>query len=55
MIEEIRLSVNRGKPFGSDTWIQKIADKFSLKSTLNPRGRPKKNLTPFTTFTSINV
>lgn len=38
----IRLSVNRGRPFGSTDWVEKIADKFKLKSTLNPRGRPKK-------------
>lgn len=35
-------SVIKGKPFGSESWIEKIAEKLKLKSTLNPRGRPKK-------------
>lgn len=38
----LRYSVVRGKPFGSENWIEKIAEKLKLKSTLNPRGRPKK-------------
>ena len=38
----LRKSVNRGKPFGLESWIEKIAEKLKLKSTLNPRGRPKK-------------
>lgn len=41
-LEDLRNSVNRGKPFGSQSWIEKITEKLKLKSTLNPRGRPKK-------------
>ena len=40
--QDLRHAVNKGKPFGSQGWIQKIAEKLKLKSTLNPRGRPKK-------------
>lgn len=43
----LRNSINRGRPFGSPHWVEKIAEKFKLKSTLNPRGRPKRDLTPF--------
>lgn len=41
-LASLRYSVARGKPFGSESWIEKIVEKFKLKSTLNPRGRPKK-------------
>jgi len=41
-LNDLRSSVNKGKPFGSKSWIDKIADKLKLKSTLNPRGRPRK-------------
>ena len=37
----IRRSVNRGSPFGDDTWIAKAVRELSLESTLRPRGRPK--------------
>jgi putative transposase len=38
----IRNSVNRGKPFGTDKWIQKIVSKFGLEVTERKRGRPRK-------------
>ena len=41
-IESLRYSVNRGKPYGSDNWIDRLIDKFDLKSTLRSSGRPKK-------------
>ncbi len=41
-LNTIRNSVNRGKPFGSREWIEKIIKKFGLESTVLKRGRPKK-------------
>ena len=41
-LEKIRYSIKKGKPFGSDGWVQKIAEKLGLVSTLKQRGRPKK-------------
>ena len=41
-LTSIRLSVNRGRPFGNSQWLNKIADKFNLISTIKPRGRPRK-------------
>lgn len=35
-------SVRRGVPFGDETWVESIARKFDLESTMRPRGRPKK-------------
>lgn len=41
-IKTIRNSVNRGKPYGSDCWVNKILKKFSLEITERKRGRPQK-------------
>ena len=41
-LQQVRTSVNRGTPFGDETWVQRIAQKLNLHSTLRPRGRPKK-------------
>ena len=41
-VAEVETCVQRGRPFGSDNWIVKIAKKLSLESSLHPRGRPKK-------------
>jgi putative transposase len=34
-------SFKRGKPFGSDRWIQRTAKRLNLTGTTKPRGRPK--------------
>jgi putative transposase len=41
-IKIIRNSVNRGKPYGSDSWVSKILKKFGLEITERKRGRPIK-------------
>jgi len=41
-VEQIETSLQRGRPFGDDKWIVKTAKELALKSSLNPRGRPKK-------------
>ncbi|MFA4975858.1 MAG: transposase [Candidatus Paceibacterota bacterium] len=41
-IESLRYSVNKGKPYGSDNWTNKMVDKFNLKATLRNPGRPNK-------------
>ncbi len=40
-LEALRVSVNRGRPFGGDAWVVRIAKRFGLDSTLRPPGRPK--------------
>lgn len=40
-LEALRTSVIRGRPFGDASWTQRIADRFSLGSTLRPPGRPR--------------
>jgi len=41
-LETIRYSIKKGKPFGGDSWIKRVAEKLGLGSTLKQRGRPKK-------------
>ena len=41
-LEIIRNSVNRGKPYGSNSWTEKVLKKFGLETTERKRGRPKK-------------
>ncbi len=38
----LRRSVNRQSPYGTAQWQSKVCAKYSLESTLRPRGRPRK-------------
>jgi putative transposase len=40
--EAIETCLQRGRPFGDETWLLKTASALRLESSLNPRGRPKK-------------
>ena len=40
-LEHLRCSAQRGRPFGNQSWVVRIAKRLSLESTLRPRGRPK--------------
>lgn len=40
-VEAMKLSFRRGRPFGSDRWVEKTAAKLDLEHTLRPEGRPK--------------
>lgn len=42
VLKIIRYSVNRGKPFGSDTWSSAMIDKYGLSATIRKRGRQIK-------------
>jgi putative transposase len=35
-------SIDRGTPFGDPRWNQRVATRLGLKSSLRPRGRPRK-------------
>ena len=41
-LKAIRLSLQRGRPFGSEKWQNRTAKRLDLESTMRPRGRPKK-------------
>jgi putative transposase len=38
----LRRCVERGQPYGSETWVKRTSVRMGLTSTLRPRGRPKK-------------
>jgi putative transposase len=42
----VRWSVKRGSPFGDETWVESIARRLDLESTLRPRGRPRVRNSP---------
>jgi putative transposase len=39
---KLECSIQRGTPFGDDTWVNQTAKTMQLATTLRPRGRPKK-------------
>ncbi len=41
-IEQIRISVQRGRPLGPGKWVRRIADRLGLSYTLRGPGRPRK-------------
>ena len=41
-LESLIYSVNKGKPYGSKSWTDKMINRFNLGSTLRRPGRPKK-------------
>jgi len=40
-LEAVRQSVQRGCPFGDESWSARAVRRLGLQSTLRPRGRPK--------------
>lgn len=40
-LESLRLSVQRGRPFGEEAWVGRMAKRFGMESTVRPRGRPR--------------
>lgn len=41
-LDAVRRCVQRGTPFGDETWVSNSAARLGLNSTLRPRGRPRK-------------
>jgi hypothetical protein len=41
-VDAIRRCLQRGQPFGGETWVKRTAERLGLTNTLRPRGRPKK-------------
>ena len=41
-LEAVRLSLQRGRPFGDECWQQRTEEQLGRESTLRPRGRPRK-------------
>jgi putative transposase len=43
-LEALRLCVQRGRPYGRASWVERVAAKLGLQTTLRPRGRPRKTV-----------
>jgi putative transposase len=41
-LERVRLSVERGQPYGEDDWVRRTVQKLGLMHTVRPEGRPRK-------------
>jgi putative transposase len=41
-LEALRRCANRGQPYGSDAWVDRVTERFGLESAFRPRGRPYK-------------
>ena len=44
-IDSLRCSVRRGRPFGSELWVEQISKRLGLEFTLRSAGRPKSDFT----------
>jgi putative transposase len=42
-LDNLRSSAQRGRPFGNEDWVIKIAKQLGLESTMNSRRRPKRS------------
>ena len=42
-LDALRRSVNRGRPFGSEYWVKRTANRFDLTATMRSPGRPRKD------------
>jgi len=42
-LETVRRCAHRGQPLGNESWVESVARRLNLESTLRPRGRPKKD------------
>ncbi|NBD74121.1 hypothetical protein GVX82_03725 [Patescibacteria group bacterium] len=40
--DAIEVSMERDRPYGTDTWLATVVRKLGLESTIRPRGRPRK-------------
>ena len=43
-LEAIRTCVNRQRPYGAPTWVERKARDLGLTQSLHPIGRPKKDI-----------
>jgi len=43
-LDQIRHSVNRGTPYGSEGWVSRMAAQLGLGASMRPRGRPRKEI-----------
>jgi putative transposase len=45
-LDHIRVSIERGRPYGSDTWVTRTVAELGLQHTVRSEGRPRKPDSP---------
>ena len=45
-LKAVRICANRGTPLGDEEWVESIARRLNLESTIRPRGRPRMQSLP---------
>ena len=41
-LERVRVSIERGRPYGEETWVRERVKNLRLEQTARPKGRPRK-------------
>jgi putative transposase len=41
-LERMRVSIQRGRPYGADNWVRRTVSRLGLEHTVRPKGRPPK-------------
>ena len=41
-LTNIRESLRKGRPYGNESWVMRMVDRFDLGSTVRNHGRPRK-------------
>jgi putative transposase len=41
-LRRLRVSIERGRPYGEDAWVERTARELGLEHTIRPEGRPPK-------------
>jgi hypothetical protein len=39
---QVRVSIERGRPYGGDEWVRQTVKDLGLEHTVRPEGRPRK-------------
>ena len=45
-LRRLRMSIERGQPYGEDRWVKRTAQELGLEHTIRPEGRPPKRNDP---------
>ncbi len=47
-LDRVRVSIERGRPYGGDDWVRQTVTDLGLERTVRPEGRPRKESQPLT-------
>jgi hypothetical protein len=51
-LDRVRVSIERGRPYGEETWVRETVKELGLEQTIRPEGRPRKTSPSATETTS---